>query len=42
MKNFIVLQMKIQPEKSTIFMTEAVMNPVKNRVKMAEIIFEEY
>mmetsp|Transcript_5184 Transcript_5184/g.466 ORF Transcript_5184/g.466 Transcript_5184/m.466 type:complete len:80 (-) Transcript_5184:765-1004(-) len=35
-------KMKVKPEESTIFMTEAVMNPLKNRVKMAEILFEEY
>lgn len=35
-------KMKITPKESSIFMTEAVMNPVKNRVKMAEVVFEEY
>lgn len=34
--------MNVKPEESTIFMTEAVMNPLKNRVKMAEVLFEEY
>lgn len=26
----------------SVFMTEAVMNPIKNRVKMAELLFEKF
>jgi len=34
--------MGVQPEKSTILLTEPVFNPDTNRVKMAEILFEKY
>lgn len=34
--------MKVDPEKSSILLTEPVFNPESNRVKMAEILFENY
>ena len=35
-------KMKIKPEESRILMTEAALNPHKNREKMCEILFEKF
>ena len=34
--------MKIKPQESRILMTEAALNPHKNREKMCEILFEKF
>lgn len=34
--------MGINPKESSIMMTEPVLNPVKNREKMTEVLFEKY
>jgi len=35
-------KMKITPKDSRILMTEAALNPQKNREKMCEILFEKF
>ena len=35
-------KMGIKYPSASILMTEAVMNPVSNRIKMAEILFEKF
>ena len=34
--------MGVIPKESAIMMTEPVLNPVKNREKMTEVLFEKY
>ena len=38
----LIMQLKVDTNGATLFMTEAIMNPVKNREKMAEIKFEKF
>ena len=33
---------KTNMQNQSVFMTEAVMNPIQNRVKMAELLFEKF
>jgi len=39
---FNINKMKINYSSSSILMTEAVLNPESNRIKMAELIFEKF